>query len=503
MHSKTYERLCQHAQETALLSATQSLLFWDERTMLPSAGAEYRAKQTAHLAGLIHNRQTAPEVGQWLAELIDSPLAADRHSDQGATIRQLKRLYDKQTRLPQTLVEQLAAMEVTGQRAWAEARRNNDFAAFATHLERIVDLSRQKANAYGCDECCYDALLDDYEPGATTAQVAEVLDGLRAELVPLVAEIAASGRKPNTSILRRHFPMETQEAFCREAAAAIGFDFAAGRLDVTDHPFCCDITPGDCRITTRYDEEFFPGAFFGVLHEAGHGMYEQGLREEFFGLPPGQSVSLGIHESQSRMWENLVARSQAFWRWLFPSARNAFPAALGNVASDEFYFAINDVEPSLIRVEADEATYNLHIIIRFELEQSLLEGDLSVADLPAAWNDKYEQYLGVRPETDADGVLQDIHWSAGLIGYFPTYTLGNLYAAQLFEKADSDIGPLAEHFSRGEFAGLLKWLRQHIHRRGMCCAPAELAEQVTGQTLSHQPLMRYLRTKLGPLYQLV
>jgi carboxypeptidase Taq len=501
-HEKTYERLCQYTRDTALLASAQSLLYWDERTMLPSAGGEYRAKQTAYLAGLIHERQTAAEVGQWLSELIDAPLAVDRHSDQGATIHQLKRHYEKQTKLPKALVQQLAAAEVTGQRAWVEARQNNDFAAFAPHLEWIVDLLRQKADAYGYEACRYDALLDDYELGATTSWVAAVLERLRAELVPLVAEIAASRCRPDTSILTRHFPISVQEAFGREAAAAIGFDFSAGRLDVTDHPFCCEITPGDCRITTRYEEGFFPGAFYGVLHEAGHGMYEQGLREEFFGLPPGQSVSLGIHESRSRLWENLVGRSQPFWQWLFPKAQSAFPAALAGVAVDDFYFAVNSVKPSLIRVAADEATYNLHIIIRFELEQSLLEGDLPVADLPAAWNEKYEQYLGIRPESDADGVLQDIHWSGGLIGYFPTYTLGNLYAAQLFQQAEADIGPLAQQFASGEFAALLRWLRRNVHDRGMCYSPAELAVQVTGQPLSHQPLMRYLRAKLGPLYQL-
>jgi carboxypeptidase Taq len=301
-------------------------------------------------------------------------------------------------------------------------------------------------------------------------------------------------------MLARRYPRDAQEAFGKMAAAAIGFDFQRGRLDVTHHPFCSGMGPHDCRITTRYDEQFFSSAFFGILHEAGHGIYDQGLRPDQFGLPPGTYLSLGIHESQSRMWENLVGRSRAFWRHFFPQLVAAFPAALQGIQPDEWFWAINHVQPSLIRVEADEATYNLHIIIRFELEQALLTGDLPVGDLPAAWREKYRQYLGIEPPTDADGCLQDIHWSAALIGYFPTYSLGNLYASQFYEQADRDLGGIDEQLARGEFAPLKEWLQRNIHQRGQCYSAAELVELVTGQPLSHAPLMRHLRGKLGPLY---
>jgi carboxypeptidase Taq len=294
-----------------------------------------------------------------------------------------------------------------------------------------------------------------------------------------------------------------QETFGKEAAARIGFEFPSGRLDVTHHPFCTNVGPRDTRITTRYDERFFPSAFFGILHEAGHGIYDQGLPAEHYGLPPGKYVSLGIHESQSRMWENMVGRSRAFWDFFFPAVKQAFPNALDGVSLAEFHYAVNDVRPSLIRVEADEATYNLHIIIRFELEQELIEDRLKVADLPAAWNERYQQYLGIKPPHDADGVLQDVHWSAGLIGYFPTYTLGNLYAAQFFRQADKDLGGLERQFALGQFLPLRDWLREKIHHQGQRYTAAELVQNITGKPLDHKPLIDYLRKKLGPLYGIV
>ena len=297
--------------------------------------------------------------------------------------------------MPRSLVEELARTAVLGQSAWEQARRENDFAHFQPWLAKTFELKRQQAEALGYKQSPYDALLDDYEPEELTANVGRVLADLREQLVPLVAAIRASGRRPDTSLLSRNYPIDVQESFGKEAAAAIGFDFARGRLDVTAHPFCTTLGPHDCRITTRYDEHFFNAAFFGILHEAGHGIYEQGLPPDRFGMPLGEAVSLGIHESQSRLWENLVGRSRAFWQHFYPAAQKRFPAALGGAGLDAFYFAINDVRPSLIRVEADEATYNLHILIRFEMEQALLSGDLPAADAPAAWNEKYRQYLGI------------------------------------------------------------------------------------------------------------
>jgi len=497
---QTFEKLCAHARETALLESINDLLGWDERTKMPPAAGEYRADQITYLAGQVHRRQTDPQLGDWLAELAESELAADPHSDPGATIRVMRRNYEKRCKLPQQLVEELTRTSVRGQQQWVEARNNDDFASFAPTLKKIYDLRRQEAEAVGYDEVPYDALLDDYEPDEKTSNVARVLAGLREELVPLVSAIAESGRGPQRELLHRHFPKVKQESFGALAAEKIGFDFRRGRLDETHHPFCGGAGPDDVRITTRYDVSYFPSAFYSILHEAGHGMYEQGLRTDWFGLPPGSACSLGIHESQSRLWENLVGRSRAFWQHFLPQAKEAFPESLADVSLDDMYFAVNDVQASLIRVEADEATYNLHIIIRFELEQALLNDELKVDELPAAWNEKYRHYLGITPPSDADGVLQDVHWSAALVGYFSTYSLGNLYASQLFEQAEKDLGDLHAQFAAGEFEPLRHWLQQKVHRVGQCVPAAELVQQVTGEPLSHGPLMRHLRGTLGPLY---
>jgi carboxypeptidase Taq len=498
--NSAFDQLCSLAREAALVESVEAALGWDERTYMPAAAGEYRAEQMTFLTGLAHKQRTSPRLGELLSDLSASDVMKEPHSDAAATIRELKRQYDKRVKLPQALVEELTRASVLGQQAWVNARRDNNFAAFAPHAEKLFHLKRQQAECLGYEDNPYDALLDDFEPDAKTVDVARVLMDLRAELVPLVQAIIESGRKAPVEIVAREFPAAAQEAFGKAAAAAIGFDFARGRLDVTHHPFCSGMGPHDCRITTRYDERYFNSAFFGILHEAGHGIYDQGLRPDQFGLPPGNYVSLGIHESQSRMWENLVGRSRAFWQHFFPLFQGAFPAAAGDVKLDDFYFGINHVAPSLIRVEADEATYNLHIIIRFELEQALLSQELPMGDLPGAWREKYRQYLGVEPPNDADGCLQDIHWSAALIGYFPTYSLGNLYASQFFEQADRDLGGLASMFARGEFDPLKSWLNEMIHHRGQCYTAAELVQLITGQPLSHAPLIRHLRGKLEPLY---
>jgi carboxypeptidase Taq len=497
----TYEKLVRFVHETAVLQSIDALLGWDERCLLPPAAADYRAEQMTLLTGLVHQRQTDQRLGEWLAELGDSPLAKDAASETGATIRQLKRQYDKKTKLPQSLVEELARTSVHGQQVWQVARHDNDFASFAPLLQKTVELKRAQAEALGYSESLYDPLLDDYEPDERTTHLALVLSALRDELVPLVAEIRESGRRPNMEILHRHYPTAGQSAFSRDVAEQIGFDFSRGRLDVTAHPFCTAPGPHDCRITTRYEERNFSCAFFGTLHEAGHGIYDQGLPADRFGLPPGEAVSMGIHESQSRLWENLVGRHRSFWSYFYPAAQGTF-TALADVPLDDFHFAINAVRPSLIRIESDEATYNLHILIRFELEQDLLSGSLAVRDLPGAWNDKYRSYLGVEPPNDAEGVLQDIHWSAGLFGYFPTYSLGNLYAAQFFAQADRDLNGLARQFAAGEFAPLRGWLAEKIHRHGQRYSATQLVQQITGRPLSHEPLLAHLRNKLAPLYGL-
>ncbi|MGO9112674.1 MAG: carboxypeptidase M32 [Thermoguttaceae bacterium] len=495
-----FDEVCQYVRQSSLLASVSAVLEWDERTMMPAAEAEHRADQTTLLSGMIHQRWTDEWLVAKVSELAAGPLANEADSETAVTIRRLKRLVDKKTKLPRSLVEELARTAVLGQSAWEQARRENSFAYFRPWLAKTFDLKRQQAEALGYKQSPYDALLDDYEPEELTANVGRVLADLREQLVPLAAAIRASGREPDTSLLTRNYPIDVQESFGKAAAAAIGFNFSRGRLDVTAHPFCTTLGPHDCRITTRYDEHFFNAAFFGILHEAGHGIYEQGLPPDRFGMPLGEAISLGIHESQSRMWENLVGRSRAFWQHFYSAAQKRFPAALGSANLDAFYFAVNDVRPSLIRVEADEATYNLHILIRFELEQALLNGDLPVADTPAAWNEKYRQYLGIVPARDAEGVLQDVHWSAGLVGYFPTYTLGNLYASQFFAAADEELGGLHAQFARGEFQPLRDWLREKIHRHGQRYLAAELVKRATGRELSSGPMLAHLRAKYGELY---
>lgn len=495
----TYELLVSHARETALLNSVAGILFWDEETYLPPAGGPYRAEQHALLAKLGHARQTDPLLGDWLGELANGPLASDPQSDTGTVITRLKRQYDKKTKLPPALVEELARTASRSQQIWREARGANDFKQFEPLLTKMIELKQQEAEALGYTDSPYDALLDEYEPDETTANVATVLADLRQQLTPLVQQIADSDRRP-PSVMVDHYPTARQEEFGKRAAAAIGFDFDAGRLDVTAHPFCGGGGPHDVRMTTRYDESDFIGGFFSILHEAGHGLYEQGLSAESYGLPTGEAISLGIHESQSRMWENLVGRSRGFWQFFFEPYVNTFANGGQSGSWEDFYFAINEAKPSLIRVEADEATYNLHIIIRFELEQALLSGDLVVADLPAAWNDRYGEYLGITPPSDADGVMQDVHWSAGLFGYFPTYALGNLYASQFFEQAEQEIGPLEEAFAEGEFSPLRAWLGDKIHAVGQRQSATELVQAVTGKRLSSAPLLRHLRAKFGELY---
>lgn len=499
---ETFQELCRHEKETSYLESTAALLDWDQQTKLPELANEFRSEQVTFVAGLIHARKTDPRRGQWLAELADSHLASDPHSDIGATIGRLKREYEKRVKLPPSLVEALAKAASIGQALWVQARKANDFSKFSSHLKQIFELKKAQSDALGFEDCRYDALLDEFEPGAKTKEVANVLEALRVELVPLVAEIASSGMKPQTEILHRTYPIENQERFGREASAKIGFDYDRGRLDITHHPFCTETGPNDCRITTRYHENFFSPAFFGTLHEAGHGIYEQGLRENYYGLPPGKYCSLGIHESQSRLWENLVGRSLSFWQFFYPRAQSLFPGALSDVPLNDFYQAVNNVSPSLIRVEADEATYNLHVIIRFQLEQAVINGDLETDDLPAAWNQKYEEYLGITPPSDADGVLQDVHWSAGLVGYFSTYSLGNLYASQFFDQAREDLGDLDSMFRAGDFVPLKNWLNQKIHALGQCLSGPEIGESVTGEKISPTRLIRQLREKLSPIYGL-
>lgn len=522
---QAYEELIRRSRELTTLASCSAVLGWDEQTYMPAGGAAHRGNQMALLAGLHHERATDPRIGELLGVIEQSGFLAEPDSVRAANVRELRRSYDRRTRLPKALVEELARSTSLAQSEWVPARASSDFARFRPWLETIVRLKREESAclrqsghtpgspaADGTSAgAAYDPLLDEFEPGARSAELAVLFEALRRELSPLVASITEATARRSTpggdrtshegeAILRRSYPRDRQRIFGEAVAAAVGFDFRRGRLDVTAHPFCTGLGPGDCRITTRFDEHEFSDAFFGILHEVGHGLYEQGLDEAHHGTPMGEAVSLGVHESQSRLWENLVGRGRAFWTYWLPMARRIFHDALVDVSLERFHAAVNHVAPSLIRVRADEATYNLHIIVRFELERDLLAGNLAVADLPAAWSEKYRDGLGIVPANDAEGCLQDIHWSAGLFGYFPTYTLGNIYAAQLFDTARSDLGDLDGAFARGDFAGLLGWLREKIHRHGQRYRAAELVERVTGSPPDHRPLIDGLRRKYAELY---
>jgi carboxypeptidase Taq len=381
-----YAELVRRSKELGVINSCAAVLNWDHQTYMPQKGGALRGEQMAFLASLAHQKFTDPKVGELLATVEASELVRDPEADAAANVRELRRAYDRATKIPPSLVAELARVTTEAQQVWEQAKKKNDYASFRPLLTRVVELKRQEADAVGYKEHRYNALIEEYEPGTTVAELKTLFAGLTAELAPRVQKIAASSRKPDTSIPAREFPIDRQKVFAEAAAVAIGFDFAAGRLDTTAHPFCSGFGPGDCRITTRYNPRFFNEAFFGVLHETGHAMYEQNLPAEHFGTPLGVACSFGIHESQSRLWENQVGRGQPFWDHFFPRLKQTFPSALADVSPDAFYFAINDVRPSLIRVEADEATYNLHIALRFELELAILSGDLTTADLPGAWN---------------------------------------------------------------------------------------------------------------------
>ncbi len=498
-----YQDLCRLLREAELLGSCASVLGWDEQTYMPTGGAEHRAEQLSLLAGMTHERKTSPRIGELLGEVERSGSLGDPDGDVAANVREARRSYDRATKLPRRLVEEISHTTTLAQQAWVKAKKYEDFSMFLPWLDKMIGLKREEAQAIGFgDGIPYDALLDDYEPGMKTADVAAVFQPLREELVRLVGAIQASAKKAPVEIIERFYSTTAQQVFAEGAAKRIGFDFERGRLDRSPHPFCSGFGPGDCRLTTRYHDHHFPSAFFGVLHESGHGIYEQGLLKENFGLPLGQACSLGIHESQSRLWENFVGRSRSFWEYFFHYAQQAFPTTLGNVSLDDFYYAVNDVRPSFIRVEADEATYGLHIMLRFELEQKLISGDLKPADVPGAWNELFTKSFQLTPPNDAQGCLQDIHWSGGLLGYFPTYALGNLYAAQFYDAAQHNLGDLSAQFAKGEFAPLKDWLKEKIHRHGRRYPARRLVELVTGKPLSHVPFIRHLAAKYTELYDL-
>ncbi|HET7599443.1 MAG TPA: carboxypeptidase M32 [Gemmatimonadales bacterium] len=492
-----YDELIRLSREEAVLVSAIDVLEWDEETCLPRGGVEHRGEQLAMLAGLLHDRSTDPRVAELLDALEGSALVADPESPAAVNVRELRRGYERERRLPRRLVAETARVTSLAQQAWADARESADYERFRPWLERQLALAREEADAVGYPETPYDALLEDYEPGLTTRQLAALFADLRRELVPLVQALAESNRRGRTSVLRREYPLDRQRIFAEAVASTVGFDLDRGRLDTSIHPFCTALGPGDCRITARFAPRDFAAGFFTMLHEVGHALYEQGLDVAHYGTPMGEPASVGLHESQSRLWENLVGRRRAFWEHFFPRARGTFHEALHDVTLDAWVAALTRVERSLIRVEADEVTYNLHILIRFELEQALLAGDLPACDLPEAWAAAYRELLGIAPANDREGCLQDGHWAEGLIGYFPTYTLGNIYAAQLFAAARAALGDLDAAFARGDFSPLRDWLREQVHRQGQRYTAAGLIQRITGGPPDWRPMIESLRARYG------
>lgn len=494
--SAAERRLYELWTEIRDLEAVGELLDWDEETQLPRCGHEARGRVSATLAAVRHRKLLDPE----LAETLDTcAVLAEDGSVLAAQVRRARHDVDRAVRVPEALIKAISETRTSATQSWRRAREQKDFRLLAPHLEQLIDLKREQAAALAGDGPPYDTLIQEFEPGATEARLRPLFTELETRLAPLVQAVRESGVTVDESPARGRFPADRQEDFGRQLATAVGFDFDRGRLDLSTHPFCMGLHPTDVRLTWRYQEDDFRPAVFGVLHETGHGLYEQGLPPVWDRTPLGTHVSLGIHESQSRLWENHVGRSRGFWRWALPRFRTVFPDA-DAVELDALWRALHTVRPTFIRVEADEATYNLHILVRFELERTLFSGDLEVAELPDAWDDLYEKLLGIRPEDPAQGVLQDIHWPQALFGYFPTYTLGSLAAAQLFEAAGEDLGDLETAFSRGELTPLLDWMRERIHRHGARYPAPELIERATGRPLSADPLMTHLESNAAEVY---
>lgn len=489
------EALKQRCYDLNAVRVAVSILDWDQQCYMPPKGASARAGQVSTLSRMAHEMLTSDET----RKALEAAEAEAKSQEDKALCRLVRRNYDQAVKFPASLVEEKTRLAAEGHEVWVQARKNNDFASFAPYLKRMMEITRQEADILGYEDHPYDALIDLYEEGATKADCDRMFDTIREPLSDLVRRIAEKP-EPDDSCLHGGFDEAAQKALTEEIVQAIGFSFEAGRQDTAAHPFCTNFSVGDVRLTTRF-QDYIGTAIFGSLHEAGHGLYEQGSPMEWDRLPLAGGVSLGVHESQSRTWENIVGRSHFFWNTMYPRLKKHFPQ-FEKTSMTDFYKAINKVEPSLIRVEADEVTYNLHILIRFEMECALLTGDLKVADVPAAWNEKYEKYLGIRPDSDSNGCLQDVHWSAGLIGYFPTYSMGNLLSYQIWNVLKADLKTPDSMMAEGNFAPILEWLQEKVYSKGALLTPKDLVMQVTGKPIGADDYMAAITAKYSALYDL-
>ena len=484
------------------LNGIRSHLSWDQQTIMPEKAANGRGETLSWLAGQAHCHITDGNLDE-IVSLLEEEIG-DLDEDDACNVRRMRREIDMATKLPVALVEEMASAVSEARQVWEEARAVGDFAMFAPFLQKIIDLTKAKMRYLGGDSGNYNVLLDEYEIGMTMADYDPLFKGLKGRLVPLLEKIMKTqSEKPELSLpAEMQFVTADQDSFCRFVSATMGFDFAAGRLDTTTHPFCSGLAVGDTRITTRYDESDPFSCLYAVMHESGHGLYEQGLPNQHSLRPRGQAISLGVHESQSRLWENQIGRTTAFWQVVLDSFRQKFPDLPQDLGADEMNRIANGVKPSFIRVEADEITYNLHIMLRYEIEKKIFEEDLPVSEIPVVWNSMFAEWFGIEVPDDSLGCLQDVHWSCGAFGYFPTYTLGNLYAAQLCEKMVDDLGDLDEVIRSGDWSSILAWLREKIHSHGMLYDPSELIERATGQPPSPEPFLEYIEKKYSQIYGL-
>jgi carboxypeptidase Taq len=494
--TERYDELKARLAEIHDLRRAQEILFWDQTVMMPPGGGPARGAQVTTLDRIAHEKFVSDEIGKLLDDLAGSEQELGYDSDEASLIRTTRRDWEKLRRVPADLAADITGAAAEAHDVWAKAREDSDYELFLPHLEKAVDLKRRYIDCFdGYDEP-YDVLLDDYEPGMKTPEVRAVFDELKAELVPLIAEIGSV--EGDDAFMAGPWPVDKQHEYSLEIIRRFGFDESFARLDLTVHPFAASSGTQDIRLTTRYKDEDIT-SIFTAMHECGHGLYEHGVSPTLERTPLCHGVSSALHESQSRMWENIVGRSRPFWNHFYPSFQATFPEAVGDVDQERFYRAINRVKPSYIRVDADEATYNLHIILRFELEQEILAGTIGLKELPEAWNARFEEYLGIPVPNDSLGVLQDVHWSSGGFGYFPTYSLGNIISVQIWEKVLSELPDLPDQFEQGEFGQLHDWLRTRLYSLGRKFTPQETLERVVGGPIDAGPYIRYLKEKLGAL----
>lgn len=491
-----YNQYREQTQKAADLSNAAAILGWDQETYMPVKSVPFRSRQLATLATQEHEIATSEAYGQVLYELASR---GDLGDSEAQNVRLSLDDYEKNRKLSSALVEALSEAGSTSFNAWVLARQEGDFKLFAPQLERMIELKRQQADAYGYEAHAYDALMDDYEKGITVSLLDQVFGQVKQELPKLLKKIEAAPQVDD-QFFRQFYPQKDQWDFSIRVLEKIGYDFQAGRQDYAEHPFTTSFSPTDVRVTTRVDEQDFASMLWSSIHEGGHALYEQGLPGEQYGLPLGRAASLSVHESQSRLWENCVGRGLAFWKGCYPGLQRRFPDQLKAISLEDFYKGMNKVQPSLVRTEADEVTYHFHVLIRYEIEKALLEKTIQVNDLPAYWKEQYQRYLGVVPSGDKQGILQDVHWSHGSFGYFPTYSLGSFYAAQFYDQAVKDISLLPQQMEQGKFTSLLSWLRTNVHQYGRRYRSEELCKKITGKGLDLNAFLNYATQKYAGIY---